>query len=63
MVGAAGNILVVCAEDPDFPVLFNNAEPVLAAVITAVRAAPSSPGGLIIVRLRVGSLDYALEGG
>ncbi|WP_165975515.1 hypothetical protein [Actinomadura rubrisoli] len=42
---------------------FNNAEPVLAAVITAVRAAPSLPSGLVTVRLRVGSLDSALEGG
>lgn len=27
VVGAAGNILAICSTNPDYPVLFDNAEP------------------------------------
>jgi hypothetical protein len=47
VAGAAGNILAICSDNPDYPVLFRNAEPVLAAAIRALRAAPSLPAGLV----------------
>lgn len=47
VAGAAGNILAICSDNPDYPVLFDNAEPVLAAAIQALRAAPSLPDGLV----------------
>jgi hypothetical protein len=61
VAGAAGNILAICADSPDYPALFDNAEPVLAAAIAALRAAPSLPTGLVTEVHPAGGPDDRLD--
>lgn len=46
VTGAAGQLLAATAESEDYPVLWENAQPVLYAAVAALKDAPSLPDGL-----------------
>jgi hypothetical protein len=46
VAGAAGQVLAICADPEEYPPLWENARPVLAAALGALRTAPSLPPSL-----------------